>query len=261
MTTPQRPSGKAELQGVCFNDENDEVIFIKCLRNNGLMKKSEGLIKKIGGYGLFLVGLFIASMGVAFSAKAGLGTSPVASLPYSVSLVSDLLTFGGWLNLLSVIQIAVQVIVMKGKCNYLEIAVQTVLAFVYGYLTNLSCYIIRNLTAETYLAQLFFMLLGCIILAFGIWIQVKGNVAMLPGEAMNRAISVRTGKRYENVKILFDVIYIVLSAVICMVFIGRLEGVREGSIIAALLVGNIIKLFERIYNTGRKNLLILEIFG
>ena len=29
-------------------------------------------------YLLFLVGLFIASMGVAFSTKAGLGTSPVA---------------------------------------------------------------------------------------------------------------------------------------------------------------------------------------
>lgn len=39
----------------------------------------------IGRYTLFLIGLFIASMGVAFSTKAGLGTSPVASVPYSVS--------------------------------------------------------------------------------------------------------------------------------------------------------------------------------
>jgi uncharacterized membrane protein YczE len=29
----------------------------------------------IKGYGLFIVGLFIASMGVAFSTKAGLGTA------------------------------------------------------------------------------------------------------------------------------------------------------------------------------------------
>ena len=42
-------------------------------------------------YMLFLLGLFIASMGVAFSTKAGLGTSPVASVPYSISLVSSLL--------------------------------------------------------------------------------------------------------------------------------------------------------------------------
>ena len=91
------------------------------------------------------------------------------------------------------------------------------------------------------------MLFGCFILALGIWIQVKGNVAMLPGEAMNRAISIRTGKRYENIKILFDIIYILLSALVCLLFLGKLEGVREGSIIAAVAVGNIIKLYELIY--------------
>ena len=85
-------------------------------------------------YLLFLVGLFIASMGVAFSTKAGLGTSPVASIPYSVSLVSNFLTFGGWLNLLSVIQITVQVILLRRRCNAVEIIIQTILAFIYGYL-------------------------------------------------------------------------------------------------------------------------------
>lgn len=204
-------------------------------------------------YLLFLLGLFIASMGVAFSTKAGLGTSPVASVPYSVSLVNGTFTFGGWLNLLSVVQIIVQILVMKGKCNYGEIAVQTVLAFVYGYLTNLSCYLIRNLSAGTYLLQFIYMLIGCFVLALGIWIQVKGNVAMLPGEAMNRAISQVTGRRYENIKIFFDVFYIVVSAIICLVFLGKLQGVREGSIIAALAVGNIIKIYEKIYKLLTKN--------
>ncbi|MBR1797243.1 MAG: hypothetical protein IJ757_04435 [Clostridiales bacterium] len=192
-------------------------------------------------------------MGVAFSTKAGLGTSPVASVPYSVSLVNGTFTFGGWLNLLSVVQIIVQILVMKGKCNYGEIAVQTVLAFVYGYLTNLSCYLIRNLSAGTYLLQFIYMLIGCFVLALGIWIQVKGNVAMLPGEAMNRAISQVTGRRYENIKIFFDVFYIVVSAIICLVFLGKLQGVREGSIIAALAVGNIIKIYEKIYKLLTKN--------
>lgn len=211
-------------------------------------KKSD-LLKR---YLLFLLGLFIASMGVAFSTKAGLGTSPVASLPYSVSLVSDRFTFGGWLNLLSVIQIAVQVALLRKKCQPLEIIIQTVLAFVYGYLTNLSCYLIRNLTVAHYWQQLLYMLLGCAVLAFGIWVQLKGNVAMLPGEAMNRAISEVTGKRYENIKILFDIIYIALSAVICLLFLHKLEGVREGSIIAAVAVGNIVKLYNFLFAKLKK---------
>lgn len=38
------------------------------------MKKYDVLWK----YTLFMVGLFLASLGVAFSTKAGLGTSPVS---------------------------------------------------------------------------------------------------------------------------------------------------------------------------------------
>lgn len=68
---------------------------------------------------------------------------------------------------------------------------------------------------------------------------------------MNRAISKVSGKRYENVKIFFDILYIVISALICMVFLGTLQGVREGSIIAAVLVGSIIKVYNRIFDKVR----------
>ncbi|MBQ9247342.1 MAG: hypothetical protein IJ171_02005, partial [Ruminococcus sp.] len=74
-----------------------------------------------------------------------------------------------------------------------------------------------------------------------------GGVAMLPGEAMNRAISQVTGRRYENIKIIFDVVYIALSAGVCLVFLGELKGVREGSIISAVAVGLIIKLYNKVY--------------
>ena len=202
----------------------------------------------IKNYALFLIGLFIASMGVALSAKAGLGTSPVASVPYSVSLVNHTLTFGWWLNMWSVWQIAVQIALLRKKCKPVEIIIQTVLAFVYGYLTDFSCKLISGLQANTYIMQFALMLLSCFVLGFGIWIQFKGGVAMLPGEAMNRAISEVTGKKYENIKIFFDMLYIVVAAVICFIFIGKLKGVREGSIIAAVLIGNIIKLYNRLFD-------------
>lgn len=207
-------------------------------------------------YTLFLIGLFIASMGVALSTKAGLGTSPVASVPYSVSLLSDLLSFGGWLNLWSVIQISIQVILLRSKCNPVEIVIQTILAFAYGYMTNFSVSLLDGVTAYTYAMQIMLMCLSCIVLAFGIWLQFKGGVAMLPGEAMNRAISTVTGKKYENVKIFFDIFYILVSVAICMIAFGKMLGVREGSIFAAIVIGNIIKLYNRIFDNiskrGRK---------
>ena len=215
---------------------------------------SNNTIKKIiQQYTLFLIGLFIASLGVAFSTKAGLGTSPVASLPYSVSLVNGLFSFGGWLNVLSVIQISIQVMLLRRKCKPVEIAIQTILAFVYGYLTNLSCWLIRDISVNSYFEQLLYLTISCFVLAFGIWMQFRGKVAMLPGEAMNRAISEVTGKRYENIKIFFDIFYIAASAVVCLVFMGELKGVREGSIIAAVAVGLIIKLYNKIFEKKLKS--------
>lgn len=199
-------------------------------------------------YILFLVGLFIASLGVAFSTKAGLGTSPVASVPYSVSLLLKFLSFGMWLNVLSVIQITVQILILRKNCNWFEIIIQTILAFVYGYLTNFSCWLIRDIQVSAYWQQFLLLIASCFILGFGIWIQFKGGVAMLPGEAMNRAISSVTKFKYENIKIFFDVFYIVVSVVICLVFFRELKGVREGSVIAAISIGFIIKLFNFIYN-------------
>ena len=201
-----------------------------------------------GRYILFLVGLFIASLGVAFSTKAGLGTSPVASIPYSVSLVLPVLSFGTWLNILSASQITAQCILMKGKVNWIEIAIQTVLAFAYGYMTDFSVWILRGIKPDTYPEQFFWMIVGCVVLAFGIWIQFRGGVAMLPGEALNRAISYVTGRKYANIKIFVDMLMIAIAAAICLIFLGGLEGVREGSIIAALGVGSCIKFYERIYS-------------
>ena len=203
---------------------------------------------QIKHYGIFLIGLFIASLGVAFSTKAGLGTSPVASVPYSVSIVNHALTFGWWLNIWSLIQILVQVVLLRRRCKPAEIIIQTVLAFVYGYMTDFSCRLLSGIQPNSYAEKLMWMLVGCVVLAFGIWIQYKGGVAMLPGEAMNRAISLTTGKRYENVKIFFDVLYILLAGAVSLIFTGKLQGVREGSVIAAVLIGNIIKLYNSAFD-------------
>lgn len=209
------------------------------------MSKVKNLVNR---YSLFLIGLFITSLGVAFSTIAGLGTSPVSSVPYSISIVSNHLSFGGWLNLSSLIQITIQVILLGKKCNPFEIGIQTVLAFLYGYMTNFSCFLISGIRVTGYMQQMFYMILSCFIVAFGIWVQLKGNVAMLPGEAMNRAIASVSHRKYENVKISLDVFYILVSVIISLACTGQVQGVREGSVIAALSIGLIIKWYHHLEN-------------
>ena len=143
-------------------------------------------------YAIFLSGLFVASLGVAFFTKAGLGTSPVASVPYSISLVNHALSFGWWLNLLGLVQVAVQVVLLQRRCKPLEIIVQTAVALLFGYLTDFSCKLLSSVNPVSYPARFAVMLIGGSVLALGIWIQYKAWVAMMPGEAMNRAVSIVT---------------------------------------------------------------------
>ena len=42
---------------------------------------------------------------------------------------------------------------------------------------------------QTYLWKLGFLLLGCLILGFGVYLEMAANVAMLPGESFVRAVS------------------------------------------------------------------------
>ena len=98
---------------------------------------------------------------------------------------------------------------------------------------------------QTYLSSVFYLLVGCVILGFGVYTEVLANVAMLPGESFVRAVSSTWKTEFGSTKVAFDVSLTVIAAVLSLLFAHRLDGVREGTIIAALLVGFIARLFGR----------------
>lgn len=88
-------------------------------------------------------------------------------------------------------------------------------------------------------------LIGCLILGFGVYTEVLANVAMLTGESFVRAVSSTWKTEFGTTKVAFDVSLTVIAAVLSIVFARRLDGVREGTVITALLVGFIARLFGR----------------
>lgn len=62
------------------------------------------------------------------------------------------------------------------------------------------------------------------------------NVVMLSGEAFVKAIHLRTGKEFGITKIGFDTTLALLACAASLLLAGTIEGVREGTIIAALIV-------------------------
>ena len=95
----------------------------------------------------------------------------------------------------------------------------------------------------SYVVKLAALLIGCIVLGFGVYLEVLADVVMLPGESFVRAIVQTWNTNFGTTKIIFDSSMTIVAGVLSFVFVGSLNGVREGTIIAALLVGFIARLF------------------
>ena len=98
---------------------------------------------------------------------------------------------------------------------------------------------------SSYVSSLIYLLIGCLIHGFGVYTEVLANVAMLPGESFVRAVCFTWKTDFGVSKIAFDVSLTVIAALLSVFFARRLDGVREGTVIAALLVGFIARIFSR----------------
>ena len=98
---------------------------------------------------------------------------------------------------------------------------------------------------QAYVMKIVDLLIGCLILGFGVYMEVLADVVMLPGESFVRAIVLTWETNFGTTRICFDVSMAVIAAVVSFVFTGRLNGVCEGTVIAALLVGYIARVLGK----------------
>lgn len=104
---------------------------------------------------------------------------------------------------------------------------------------------LKDYAPSVYLLKLLSLIVGCCVIAFGAYLEVIADVVMLPGDAFVRAIAKVTNKEYGGVRVISDVSMTVVAGILCLIFLRKLEGVREGTIIAALITGNIVKVFTK----------------
>ena len=215
-------------------------------------------------YLIMVPGVFILSFGIAFITKAGLGTSPISSIPYTLSLIIPRVTLGQFTTIVNVLLVFAQIVILWGKPGSImnrgsgkalpwpEAFIQILLSFALGYCIDLSMYLLRWFDPVSYPAQVVFVVIGCCIMAFGIYIQLIANVAMAPGDALARSIAAVTGKTYSTIRVISDSSMVTFSAILCLIFLHALTGVREGTVICAVLTGNVIRVYKKILPFGRK---------
>ena len=194
-------------------------------------------------YLIFLVGLFVNSLGVSLITKANLGTSPISSIPYVLSLNFPF-TLGNFTIFFSIFLIVLQLIILR-KNFKLEHILQIPVSIIFGYFIDLTMILFSWVNPKAYIMKIVYLLIGCLILGVGVYMEVLADVVMLPGESFVRAIVLTWKTNFGTTKICFDVSMSVIAAVLSFVFAGRLAGVREGTVIAALLVGFIARLIGK----------------
>ena len=191
-------------------------------------------------YLLLLVGLSIMAFGVAFSIKASLGTSPISSVPYVISLFTPL-TVGTATITMHCVFILLQILILRKNYHPIQL-MQLPVAFFFGYLTDFGVWAVQGITCNTYWQQWIVCLIGILLVAVGVSFEVKAGVVVLAGEGVVLAICKVFPKiKFGYMKVGFDVTLVVIACVLSIVFTGRLQGVREGTVAAALLVGLIAK--------------------
>ena len=200
-------------------------------------------------YILFAVSLFVNAMGIAFITKALLGTSPITSVTYVLSIFTPL-TIGQWTIVLNLLFVLFELPFMTRKelkDDLRMFLLQIPISLCFGTFIDLSMNMLYWLEPVKYIDQIIYLLVGCVILAAGITLEVKANVAMMAGEYFVRVISQRFHGEFGYVKLCFDITLVCIACLFSICFMSGIYGVREGTVAAALLVGPIVHFISPYY--------------
>jgi uncharacterized membrane protein YczE/cytidylate kinase len=214
------------------------------------LEKEESMNKYMSRrYILFAVSLFVNAMGIAFITKALLGTSPITSVTYVLSMFTPL-SIGQWTIVLNLLFVLFELPFMTRKelkDDLRMFLLQIPISLCFGTFIDLSMNMLYWLEPVKYIDQIIYLLVGCVILAAGITLEVKANVAMMAGEYFVRVISQRFHGEFGYVKLCFDIILVCIACLFSICFMSGIYGVREGTVAAALLVGPIVHFISPYY--------------
>jgi len=191
-----------------------------------------------------LIGAFIYASGVCVLTRAALGISPISSFPYVMSSVTTL-SLGTCTMGLNLILIAIQKLALGRKFTLRICLMQFALSLVFSVFIDLNIALFGSFRPSSYPGKLAYLLFGCAVLAVGMALVVMADFVLIPGEGAARCIQTWIGKEFGTAKIVFDCSMVVCAVVTSLIFLRRVEGVREGTVIAAVLIGTFARVFMR----------------
>lgn len=246
----QSPIQYDDLSQLAQKDEStcdicqEENSLIQSSTKDNIRDKRQKAVEYTKRVVFLLVGLIIMAFGVAFSINAQLGTSPVSSIPYVTSITSGL-SVGVTTIIVNTIIVLLQIPIMRKKFK-LRRLLQIPVCTVFGLMIDLASLCIADILPQHYYAKWILCIVGIVLVAVGVSFEMTANVITLAGEGLVQAVCSVCPIKFGYMKVICDVSFVVIAVAISFIFLHNLQGVREGTLAAAIFVGLLAKQLNKI---------------
>ncbi len=186
-----------------------------------------------------LAAVILNSFAVVLMLYSGAGISAISSVPYAFSDVFPQLSLGTWTYLFQGLLILSLMILRKRFV--VEYLFSFVVGFVFSELMDLHELWISVLPAGLGW-QIFYFLLSYFLIAVGIALSNRCDLPIIPTDLFPRELSDILEIGYPKVKIAFDVICLAVTAGPTFFYLGHLDGLGMGTILAAFTTGKAVGL-------------------
>lgn len=186
-----------------------------------------------------VTGLVLMAFGVVLSIHSHLGTSPISSVPYSLSFIFNM-SIGTLTIFMHIIMIILQMLLLQKNFQWHQ-WLQLPVGIIFGLMIDCLMLWSNTWNIQNYSLQMLLCLLSCLITALGVCLVIKANLVFLAGEGLYSAISKRFNFDFGKCKTYGDIVLVLIAVTASGFILGEIIGVREGTVISALLVGTIVK--------------------
>lgn len=206
---------------------------------------------------IYLAGLLIIALGINVSKMASLGISPVSSIPRALE-VSLGFTLGQMVIVVYCLLVLAQLVVLRKDFRLINVLGVPV-GIVFGWMVDLvgidpnafGHLLYGFPMPQNYVMRLVYLLVSIVIIGIGVSVYLAPRLVPMPAEGLAQAISGKSGKAFGDCKSIVDCSLIAIAFLIQLIVLGTesLSGstvvVREGTIIAAALVGQVVKFINK----------------
>lgn len=189
----------------------------------------------------YIIGLNLIAVAVVLNIRYGLGVAAFSSVMYSISEIYHI-SLGTASIICYLLFVLIQCILSrKVTLTYL---LEIPLSFAFGFLTDIYDWFVPNMEFNVLLRMMLFII-TLFVTGMGVYLCVKTDIVLTPTDGIVKTISEVFHFPFSAVKNTFDISLVVISVLLCLGNHTELYGIGIGTVLSALCLGRVIKIYER----------------